>query len=357
MVKKTRVVIAMSGGVDSSTAACILKEQGYDVIGISMKLPVSADAPGKKSCCGIRGINDARSVAHQIGIPFYALNYEDEFKNKVIDYFCREYHKGRTPNPCVVCNAQLKFGSLLKKAQALGAKYIATGHYARIRKGSGSGNLLLVKGRDLKKDQSYFLYRLKQSQLKRTLFPLGDMTKERVRSLAKKFGLKVHDKPGSQEICFIPDNDYRGFIRRNSGPDKFRQGPIIDKKGNVVGRHDGIAFYTIGQRKGLGAYTVPRYVVEIDESKNAIIIGEDDQLFTNELCAREVNWVSGRAPEKPIKVKAKIRYMHPGSEATVTPCGPGRAEVRFKDPQRAVTPGQSAVFYKGDVVLGGGTIE
>ncbi|MFH1352905.1 MAG: tRNA 2-thiouridine(34) synthase MnmA [bacterium] len=349
---KKRVAVAMSGGVDSSTAACLLAKQGYEVIGLSMQLPHTGEI-SEAGCCGNRGIDDARKVAQQIGIPFYALNYEKEFENKVINYFCREYVCGRTPNPCIVCNETVKLGTLLNKAKSFGADYIATGHYSRLA--HNGKRHLLKKGKDKNKDQSYFLFSLSQKQLKHIRFPLGDYTKEEVRKLAKEFGLKVHDKPASQEICFI-NGDYREFLKTRINADYFRSGPIVDTTGKVLGEHTGIAFYTIGQRKGIGAHKKPLYVVEIDRENNKVIVGGDEKLFKSELEASFVNWSSMDEPQGPLKVKARIRYRHKEQGALVTPRGCGRVKVRFDKAQRAITPGQAVVFYDGDLVLGGGWI-
>ena len=342
----------MSGGVDSSTAACLLAKQGYEVIGLSMQLPHTGEI-SEAGCCGNRGIDDARKVAQQIGIPFYALNYEKEFENKVINYFCREYVCGRTPNPCIVCNETVKLGTLLNKAKSFGADYIATGHYSRLA--HNGKRHLLKKGKDKNKDQSYFLFSLSQKQLKHIRFPLGDYTKEEVRKLAKEFGLKVHDKPASQEICFI-NGDYREFLKTRINADYFRSGPIVDTTGKVLGEHTGIAFYTIGQRKGIGAHKKPLYVVEIDRENNKVIVGGDEKLFKSELEASFVNWSSMDEPPSPFKIKARIRYRHKEQDALVTPRGSGRVKVIFDKAQRAVTPGQAVVFYDGDLVAGGGWI-
>jgi tRNA-uridine 2-sulfurtransferase len=353
---KGTVAVAMSGGVDSSVAACLLLKQGYKVVGLSMKLPYTGTSGSpEEGCCGVSGIDDARDVAGKLGIPFYALDYGQEFRREVIDYFCGEYSRGRTPNPCVICNKRMKFGSLLQKAQVFGADYIATGHYAKVERDSGGG-YLLRKGRDAAKDQSYFLFTLSQEQLSRVIFPLGKYKKERVREMAREFGLKVHDKPASQEICFIPDNDYRKFLREKSGKKVFLPGPIVDKDNKVAGEHSGIAFYTVGQRKGIGYHKKPFYVISIDGKKNKIIIGEDKELYTDMLVAAKANWISGRAPENGMRIKARIRYRHAESGAVLFPLDKGKVRVKFDEPQRAVTPGQAAVFYDGETVLGGGWI-
>ncbi len=354
---KKRVVVAMSGGVDSSTAAGILIKQGYEVIGISMKLSNFGEV-SESGCCGIRGIDDARRVAQKLGIPFYALNYEKEFENKVITYFCQEYINGHTPNPCIICNEKIKFGSLLNRAKSLGADYIATGHYARVEYDSSSKRYLLKKGKDIEKDQSYFLFSLSQEQLSLCLFPLGDYTKNEVRQLAKEFGLKVYNKPASQEICFIPDNDYRKFLRTQVKSDVFKPGPIVDMNRKILGEHQGIAFYTIGQRKGIGAYQKPFYVTAIDKEKNTIVVGEERKLYQDSLIAKNVNWIENYISDnlKSRKLKIRIRYKHSETEATIFPITNGKVEIKFAQPQRAITPGQAVVFYDDDTVIGGGWI-
>jgi len=350
-----KVVIAMSGGVDSSTAAGILVKQGYQVIGISLKLPNLGEV-SVSGCCGIQGIDDARNVAQKLGIPFYALNYENEFENEVIRYFCQEYINGRTPNPCIICNEKIKFGSLLKKAKELGADYIATGHYARVEYDKLNKRYVLKKGKDIVKDQSYFLFSLSQNQLAHTLFPLGNYTKNEVRQLAREFGLKVHNKPASQEICFIPNNDYRRFLTTRFITDKFKPGLIVAKDGRILGKHQGIAFYTIGQRKGIGAYKKPFYVISINKEKNTIVVGEEKELYQDMLIAEKVNWIDREKPSDSIRAKAKIRYKHQESDAIIFPLSDTRVKVQFNKPQRAITSGQAVVFYDSDTVIGGGWI-
>jgi len=343
----------MSGGVDSSVAAALLKQQGYEVIGITMNLSCSSGA-SNRGCCSISAASDAQKVADQLNIRHYILNFKEEFKKQVIDNFVEEYKNGRTPNPCVRCNQFIKFDLLLKKAEELGAEYMATGHYARISQG-GEGYKLL-KGKDPKKDQSYVLYRMTQKQLAHTLFPLRDLTKEKVRKIAKELKLPVADKEESQEICFVEDDDYGRFLKEKV-PEAVRPGPILDRNGKEVGRHEGIAFYTIGQRSGIGAHGRKKYVVDLNVRKNAVIIGDNSDLLKLELTASRVNYLSGRAPAKKLEISAKIRYNSPAAAAELSLLKGGKVKVLFKEPQRAITPGQSVVFYQGDEVLGGGIIE
>lgn len=355
---KNRVVVAMSGGVDSSVAAGLLKKQGYEVIGITLCFNLADSAKRRPTCCGLQGIEDARRVAHKLGIRHYVLNMQKVLKERVIKDFCLEYLKGRTPNPCIRCNQYIKFDALLKKTFSLGAEYLATGHYARIMQicRSAARHYLLKKAKDLKKDQSYFLYRLGQGQLKHILFPLGNYTKDEVRKIARGFELPVADKLASQEICFLPNSDYREFlkteIKRN-----IKSGPVLDKEGNLLGQHEGIAFYTIGQRQGLGiAKGYPLYIIKIDPQNNQIIVGRKEDAYAEEFLIRGLHFIL-----KPIKKKvaltAKIRYNHPGATAEVIPFDRCKIKAKFKKPQFAITPGQSAVFYDRDKVLGGGIIE
>jgi len=352
---KKRVVIAMSGGVDSSTTAGILVKQGYEVIGISMRLPYLGEV-SESGCCGIQGIDDARGVAQELGIPFYAFNYEREFEDEVINYFCQEYMDGRTPNPCIICNEKIKLGSLLNKARNLEADYIATGHYARVEYNELNKRYILKKGKVEEKDQSYFLFSLSQEQLSHTLFPLGDYTKSEVRRLAKKFGLKVYNKPASQEICFVSYGNYRKFLRTQIAANKFSPGPIINKDGEIMGKHQGIAFYTIGQRKGIGAHKKPLYVISIDKGENTVVVGEEKELYQDKFIAGDVNWIDRNELTKPVKVKTRIRYKHQENDAIVSSLNNGKVKVEFSQPQRAITPGQAAVFYDTDKVIGGGWI-
>jgi len=349
----TKVVVAMSGGVDSSVAAALLKEQGYAVTGVTLRLWAEGEVENR--CCSSGAEEDARQVCHILGIPHYSLNFEREFKERVVNYFCEEYARGHTPNPCLPCNRYIRFGLLLKKALALGADYLATGHYARVR--SKDGRYRLLKGVDPRKDQSYFLYMLGQEQLRHILLPIGDYTKDKVRAMARERGLPVAEKAESQEICFIPDNDYRRFLREHVN-EAIRPGPIIDKGGEVIGRHQGIPFYTIGQRRGLGiAAREPLYVLEIDAARDALIVGTASELGRRELIARDVNFIAGEAPGAPLEVTAKIRHKAVEAEATVIPLGDNRVKVAFARLQRDITPGQAVVFYRGEVVVGGGIME
>lgn len=366
----------MSGGVDSSVAAALLKDDGFEVIGVTMQI-WPAEGRNFGGCCGVAAIEDARKVAHRLSIPYYVMNLRDAFAETVIQNFIDEYRRGRTPNPCTRCNRYVKFGALLEKAHGLGADFIATGHHTRIETihpplilerseaSQGGGHLrtaakdryLLKKGLDRNKDQSYFLYALTQEQLAHSLMPIGSLTKEKVREIARKLDLPVAGKPQSHEICFIPDNDYCGFIEEYI-PDAAKPGPILDEAGKTLGRHRGIIHHTIGQRKGLGiAAREPLYVIAIDPEKNAVIVGPKDKACSDELTASELNWIAFDTPVFPLPTRAKIRYRHPEAEAVVTPLADDRVNVKFTQPQMAITPGQSVVFYEGDVVVGGGTIE
>jgi len=335
-----RVAVAMSGGVDSSLAAALLKESDYDISGVYMQL------------CSNRNLSDLERTCQLLGIPLYKLNLEAEFQSLVIDYFCREYSLGYTPNPCIACNQHIKFGLLLEKALAMGADYLATGHYARIK--HSQNGYCLLKAVDLTKDQSYFLYTLGQRQLQHLLLPLGNLHKVEVRKLAAKLGLPASHQHDSQDICFIPDNDCRSFIARHI---PLKSGDIVDAAGKVLGRHSGLAQYTVGQRQGLGLASNKRlYVLKLDVANNKLVVGTRDQLLSNRLFASQLSWVSGKAPKELINITAKIRYKSP--EATARLClTDGVAEVNFQQPQRAIAPGQAIVFYQGDTVLGGGIIE
>ncbi|HZR04197.1 MAG TPA: tRNA 2-thiouridine(34) synthase MnmA [Candidatus Udaeobacter sp.] len=355
--KRQRVLLGMSGGVDSSVAGYLLREQGYEVIGVTMKVwPQDCISRAEDKCCGPQAIADARGVAHSLSIPHYVVDEADQFERLVIDYFSSEYQAGRTPNPCVMCNEKLKFGNLWSKAAALNCDYIATGHYAIIEQ--DGDRAILRKGLDPRKDQSYFLFSLRQPQLRRALTPLGEMTKTQIREIAHSLGLKVADKIDSQEICFVPGNDYKAFLRSHLGENQFHRGEIYDVDGNFLGEHEGIELFTIGQRRGLpGGSPRPRYVVALDPATNRVIVGGPDDLVTDEFEINQTNWhpVADFGVDE-FECTVKIRYSHPGTRATLTRFNDGRARVRLHDPQRAVTPGQAAVFYNGDIVLGGGWI-
>ena len=352
---KPRVVIGMSGGVDSSVAAYLLKQQGYDVIGMTMKVWLtSCISQAEDSCCGPSAIADARAVAHTIGIPHYVIDESPDFEKTVIDYFSAEYRAGRTPNPCVICNEKVKFGNLWDKAHALGAEFIATGHYAILE--HHEGRSILRKGTDARKDQSYFLFSLRQEQLQRSLLPLGAMSKPEIREIARQIGLKVAEKPDSQEICFVPGDDYKAFLRQRIGEAAFQRGGIYDTSGKRLADHDGIELFTTGQRKGLpGGSPKPLYVVDIDPENNRVVVGTAENLLTQEFTMDRCNWLDGE-PAASFEANVKIRSAHPGVNASVSPLGDGRARVRLQVAQRAVTPGQAAVCYAGDRVLGGGWI-
>src|SRR5438270_8155767 len=409
-----RILLGMSGGVDSSVAGYLLREQGYQVIGVTMKVwPQDCISRAEDKCCGPQAVADARGVAHALGIPHYVIDEADQFEKLVINYFSSEYQAGRTPNPCVMCNEKLKFGNLWQKAEALGCDYIATGHYAIIEHpvaGVGDpgrfvvnsresaagiadpgyndldrGRAILRKGVDPRKDQSYFLFSLRQEQLRRALTPLGRMSKSEIRAIARKLGLKVADKPDSQEICFVPGQDYKAFLRSHLGQNQFHRGGIYDLDGNFIATHDGIEMFTIGQRKGLpGGSAQPRYVVDLDPETNRVIVGQAEDLLVEEFEIDRVNWIAARqddcvtlaenggrsscdaglagarlsrgSAEGSVECTVKIRYNHPGTRATLVPMENQRARICLHDPQKAVTPGQAAVFYDDAVVHGGGWI-
>jgi tRNA-specific 2-thiouridylase len=352
-----KVMIAMSGGVDSSAAAAILKEQGYEVIGGTMHIfPDYEEATDREDhCCSYSAVRDAKRVANKLGIPHFVFNLQDEFQEEVIDYFVDEYSFGRTPNPCVMCNKKIKFAALLQKAKELGCDYIASGHYAKIEK--VEGRYLLKKGIDENKDQTYMLYVLNQEQLSRTLFPLSKFNKTEIRKKAKELGFSIHNKAESQEICFVPDDDYVRFLDKNY-PEISKEGPILDDEGNEVGRHNGISNYTIGQRRGLGiALGYPIYVTEIDAERNAVIVGKNDKVFSKGLIAEDINIIPFDNIDGRIEVSAQIRYNSEAVKAFIEQINDNTIKVEFENDQRAVTPGQSVVFYLDDIVLGGGIIK
>src|SRR5713101_8381160 len=354
--KRTRVLLGMSGGVDSSVTGYLLREQGCDVVGVTMKVwPQDCISRAEDKCCGPQAVADARGVAHALGFPHYVVDEADQFEQTVINYFASEYQAGRTPNPCVMCNEKLKFGNLWGKAEALGCDYIATGHYAIIE--HQEDRAVLRKGIDPRKDQSYFLFSLRQPQLRRALTPLGKMLKPQIREIAHSLCLKVADKIDSQEICFVPGNDYKAFLRAHLGESKFHRGKIYDFDGNFVAEHEGIELFTIGQRKGLpGGSAKPRYVVDLDPETNRVIVGDVNDLVVDEFEIYRVNWIDLDRASGMADVTVKIRYSHPGTAATLTSLENGRAHIRLHEPQKAVTPGQAAVFYNGDIALGGGWI-
>ncbi|HBR16676.1 MAG: tRNA 2-thiouridine(34) synthase MnmA [Deltaproteobacteria bacterium RIFCSPLOWO2_12_FULL_43_16] len=365
--KPKRVVVAMSGGVDSSVAAALLREQGYDVIGISMQLWDYTEGERDRfgSCCSLDDLYDARRVADKLNIPFYVVNFEEAFSKAVVDYFVDGYLKGETPNPCLKCNQILKFEVLLKRALELDADFLATGHYSRVKYDEKRKRYLLLRGKDASKDQSYFLFTMTQKQLSKIIFPLGDLTKIDVRRLAQKYGLNVAEKKDSQEICFAPE-DYPSFIAKYAGNradngSSYKlepAGEIVDLNGNILGAHKGLYKYTIGQRKGLGVTRgEPLYVLKIDAKNNQLVVGPEDDLFSKGLIAKEAHWIGIPFPDSPLDVIARIRYRHKGIEAKVAPLDDNRVEVRFERPEKSVTPGQAVVFYKGDEVIGGGWIE
>ncbi len=351
--KKKKVMIGMSGGVDSSVAAYILKQKGYDVTGVTMQI-WQEDKEQEGSCCSLTDVEDARRVATKLDIPYYVINFKKVFDEKVIQYFIKEYLAGRTPNPCIACNRYVKFEEFLNKAISMDMDYVATGHYAKVD--YKDGRYLLMKSASKKKDQTYVLYNLTQEQLSKTLFPLEDITKEEVRAIAKELKLNVASKPDSQEICFVEDNNYGKFLEENSTL-KTKPGDIIDTKGKLLGRHNGIYNYTIGQRKGLSiSSNKPLFVIDIDPINNQIVVGDDSEGFGKTLIAEDINLIAIEKLTEERRVSAKIRYAAQESLALIKPLEDDKILVKFDTPQRAITPGQAVVFYDGDIVLGGGTI-
>jgi len=362
MDRKT-VVVGMSGGVDSAVAAALLVEQGYNVIGITIKTynyeAVGGNIGNESSCCSLDGINDARNVAAQLGFPHYVLDFSKQFEREVITNFVDEYLSGRTPNPCVICNRKIKWEELLCKADGLGAEFVATGHYAKVRYDEATGRYILSRGVDRMKDQSYALWRLTQESLSRTIFPLAELTKPQVRDIAERLGLKIANKSESFEICFIPDNDHGRFLKERVAhlSEKVSGGDIV-MDGKIIGKHEGFPFYTIGQRRGLGvAVGEPIYVTKIDARTNTIQVGTEEKLMHKELVARDVNFIKILDAGFRMSVVAKIRYKDEGSPATIELMDSNTVKVMFDKPKRAITPGQSVVFYDGDDVVGGGIID
>ncbi|WP_455718062.1 tRNA 2-thiouridine(34) synthase MnmA [Anaerosporobacter sp.] len=350
--------MGMSGGVDSSVAAHLLKKAGYDVIGVTMQIWQDEDHFTQETeggCCGLSAVDDARRVAQSLDIPYYVMNFKKEFKANVMDYFVNEYLQGRTPNPCIACNRYVKWESLLKRSLDIGADYIATGHYARVLK-LENGRFTLRKSATAAKDQTYALYNLTQYQLSHTLMPVGEFTKDEIREIAKDINLRVANKPDSQEICFIPDNNYAKFVEENTG-EKIMPGNFVNSAGEVIGKHKGITHYTVGQRKGLNlSLGHPAFVLEIRPETNEVVIGSNEEVFSDKLYANNLNFMAIEDLEGSMEVEAKIRYSHKGAKCTIKKVGEDELECIFEEPQRAITPGQAVVFYKDDYIVGGGTI-
>jgi tRNA-specific 2-thiouridylase len=359
-MSKGRVMLGMSGGVDSSVAAAVLKEQGYEVVGVTMQIWPDMQEEVRQTqggCCSLSAVDDARRVADKLGINYYVLNFKDVFQEKVIDYFTEEYLKGRTPNPCIACNRFVKFETMLMKAVSMGMDYIATGHYARIMYDNPTGRYLLKKSATDQKDQTYALYTMTQEQLSRTLFPIGEFEKDQVRAMAKELKLSVASKPDSQEICFVDDNNYGRYISENTNTE-IKEGYFVDTQGNRLGMHKGIIHYTVGQRKGLGiTFGKPMFVVAINPESNTVVLGNADEVFSSSLTASDLNFISINELNDDMRVKAKIRYSAREASATISPLPGKKAKVVFDEPQRAITPGQSIVFYDEDTVIGGGVID
>ena len=366
-----KIAVAMSGGVDSSAAAAILKDQGHELVGFTMQLwdqrrGINVDENGDplpSRCCSLDDVYDARRVAEELGFPFYVLNLERDFDRDVVQPFVTSYLNGETPIPCVSCNSRLKFASLDRLALSLGCEKVATGHYARVEFDPAANRYKLLRGKNYDKDQSYFLWELTQAQLSRALFPLGEMSKPEARDAAREHGLRgVSEKKESQEICFVPDGDYAGFIDRyleaEDSTDRLPgNGEIVDSTGRVIGRHEGIHRYTIGQRRGIGiADERPLYVLSLDANRNRVTVGSSEELLKTEFTAAGVNWISLDGPSEPLRAEVRVRYRHTAAAATITPSEGARAHIIFDEPQRAITPGQATVFYRGDEVVGGGWI-
>lgn len=365
-----KIAVAMSGGVDSSAAAAILKEQGHDLVGFSMQLwnqrrGISVDEEGEplpSRCCSLDDVYDARRVAEELGFPFYVLNLEREFEQDVVQPFVRSYLNGETPIPCVSCNSRLKFASLDQLAASLGCEKVATGHYARVEYDRAANRYRLFRGRNIQKDQSYFLWELTQDQLSRSLFPLGEMSKPEVRGVARDHHLAVAEKAESQEICFVPDGNYAGFIDRYLAAEKEEgrlpgRGEVVNAEGEILGQHTGIHRFTIGQRRGIGiAAARALHVIAIDAAKNRVVVGGQDQLLSQEFTAAGVNWIAFDRPSAPVRANVRVRYRHTEAAATITALDDERVHVVFDEPQRAITPGQATVFYRDDEVIGGGWI-
>ena len=358
-----KAIIAMSGGVDSSVAALLCQQEGFDCMGVTLALTNNEDRgiPQEKTCCSVDDVADARSVAFRLGMPFYVFNFKDAFRREVMDRFVQAYENGETPNPCVDCNRYIKFEKLMRRGEEIGYPYVATGHYARVEQDPQTGRWLLKKGLDPAKDQSYMLYSLTQWELSRLLLPLGGLTKERVRELAEEHGFINARKRDSQDICFVPDGDYAAFIRRweekKEDPKEFPPGEFVGTEGQVYGQHKGIIHYTVGQRKGLGlSFPQPMYVCKIDTEKNQVVLGKQEELFSREVTARDINLISQESIDIPMRVKARVRYRQMEQPATAIQTGPDELQVIFDEPQRAITPGQSLVLYDGETVVGGGKI-
>lgn len=353
-----KAIVAMSGGVDSSVAALLVKQMGYETIGVTLKLYDNEDAgiSREKTCCSLDDVNDARSVASRLNMPFYVFNFKDSFRQEVMDRFVCAYERGETPNPCIDCNRYIKFAKLMKRAEEIGCDYVATGHYAKVCRNDETGRWLLKKGLDESKDQSYVLYSLTQEELSHLLLPMGELTKEKARQIAEENGFVNAGKRESQDICFVPDGDYAAFIERYTGK-SYAPGPFVGTEGQRYGQHKGVIHYTVGQRKGLGlAFPQPMYVCGVNPETNEVTLGRHEELFSRELTARDINLISQETIPAPIRIRAKVRYRHAEQPAVAVQTGPDEIRVTFDEPQRAITRGQAVVLYDGDTVVGGGTI-